>query len=108
MSKNTNNKIWLITKREYFTRVRNKTFLLSTFLLPLMIILFIAGSVIVASQGKSRYRVAVVRRHGCAVRWPGVISGRRGRIRVRRAVWIRGQQPAADTADGSGRASLRA
>ena len=39
------NKIWLIIKREYVTRVRNKTFLLSTFLLPLMIVLFIAGSI---------------------------------------------------------------
>jgi len=58
------NKIWLITRREYFTRVRNKTFLLSTFLLPLMIILFIAGSVIVSIQGKSRHRIAVVDANG--------------------------------------------
>jgi ABC-2 type transport system permease protein len=28
------NKIWLVIKREYLTRVRNKTFLLSTILLP--------------------------------------------------------------------------
>ena len=35
------NKIWLIARREYTTRVRNKTFLLSTFLLPLVIIIFI-------------------------------------------------------------------
>jgi ABC-2 type transport system permease protein len=64
MNKNANNKIWLITRREYFTRVRNKTFLLSTFLLPLMIIVFIAGSVIIASQGKSRYRIAVIDANG--------------------------------------------
>jgi ABC-2 type transport system permease protein len=31
-------KIWLITKREYLTRVQTKSFLLSTFLTPLFII----------------------------------------------------------------------
>jgi len=58
------NKIWLITKREYLTRVRNKTFLLSTFLLPLMIVLFIAGSVFLALQGKTRHRIAVIDANG--------------------------------------------
>ena len=50
------NKIWLIIKREYVTRVRNKTFLLSTFLLPIMIVLFIAGSIFlsVKSEEKSK------------------------------------------------------
>jgi len=37
-------KILLIIKREYFTRVRNKTFILSTILLPLFFIGFIAAS----------------------------------------------------------------
>lgn len=54
------NKIWLITRREYLTRVRNRTFLLSTFLLPLMIVIFIAGSVVLAMQGKTRHRIAVI------------------------------------------------
>jgi len=58
------NKTWLITRREYFTRVRNKTFLLSTFLLPLMIIIFIVGSVLIASQGHSRHRIAVMDANG--------------------------------------------
>ena len=40
-------KMWLITRREYLTRVRNKTFLLSTFLLPLVFILFIFGAVLI-------------------------------------------------------------
>jgi len=57
-------KIWLITKREYRTRVRNKTFLLSTFLLPLVIILFIAGSVLLAVNGKSRHTIAVIDTNG--------------------------------------------
>lgn len=50
------NKIWLIIKREYITRVRNKTFLLSTFLLPLVMILFVAGSVFFASKAEEKFR----------------------------------------------------
>ena len=58
------NKTWLITKREYSTRVRNKTFLLSTFLLPLVFALFIAGFVLLALNGKSRHRIAVIDDNG--------------------------------------------
>src|ERR1700760_636944 len=58
------NKIWLIARREYLTRVRNKTFLLSTFLLPLVIILFIVGSVLISTQTRSRHRIAVVDANG--------------------------------------------
>ncbi|HEY4290255.1 MAG TPA: ABC transporter permease [Puia sp.] len=57
-------KIWLIMRREYLIRVRNKTFLLSTFLLPLVIILFIAGSVVLSEQTKTRHRIAVVDANG--------------------------------------------
>ena len=57
-------KTWLIMRREYLTRVRRKTFLLSTFLLPVIIVLFIAGAVLLAMQGKSRHRVAVVDENG--------------------------------------------
>jgi ABC-2 type transport system permease protein len=53
------NKIWLIIKREYITRVRNKTFLISTFLLPIVMILFIFGSVFIAVSSKSKLKVAV-------------------------------------------------
>ncbi len=58
------NKIWLITRREYLTRVRNKTFLLSTFLLPLVIMLFIAGSVLISTQTHTRHRIAVIDGNG--------------------------------------------
>jgi ABC-2 type transport system permease protein len=58
------NKTLLIMKREYLTRVRRKSFLLSTFLLPVVIVLFIAGSVLLALQGKSRHRVAVIDHNG--------------------------------------------
>ena len=55
------NKIWLIFKREYVTRVRNKTFLLSTFLLPIAIILFFFGSAYFAISSKdSLKKIAVV------------------------------------------------
>ena len=54
------NKIWLIIKREYITRVRNKTFLLSTFLLPLVIVLFIAGSIFLSvKSAEGRKQIAV-------------------------------------------------
>src|ERR1700760_1758788 len=58
------NKIWLITRREYLTRVRNKTFLLSTFLLPIVFMLFIAGSAIISMQTKSHHRIAVIDANG--------------------------------------------
>ncbi len=57
-------KIGLIVRREYVTRVRNKTFLLSTFLLPLVIVLGIAGTVLLAMEAKSSHRIAVVDENG--------------------------------------------
>ena len=57
-------KTWLITRREYLTRVRNRTFLLSTFLFPLVIILFIVGSVIIATQTRTRHHIAVIDANG--------------------------------------------
>ncbi len=53
------NKIWLVIKREYITRVRNKTFLLSTILLPLVMVLFIAGTVFFAARPEGKKRIAV-------------------------------------------------
>ena len=52
-------KTWLIIKREYFTRVRNKTFLLSTFLLPLVFIGFIFGASYLSFKGREQERIAV-------------------------------------------------
>ncbi|HEV2480820.1 MAG TPA: ABC transporter permease [Puia sp.] len=57
-------KIWLITRREYLTRVRNKTFILSTFLFPAVIILFIVGSVLIQTQSHSHARIAVIDANG--------------------------------------------
>ena len=54
------NKIWIIIQREYLTRVRNKTFLLSTFLLPLVMVLFLFGSTWFAIRSREQHRIAVV------------------------------------------------
>jgi len=58
------NKIGLIIRREYLTRIRNKTFLISTFLLPIMIVLFIAGTVYLAIKGRTNHRIAVSDQNG--------------------------------------------
>lgn len=54
------NKIWLVIKREYLTRVKNKTFLLSTFLFPLIIVAFIIGSTFLAIKSRNKVKIAVV------------------------------------------------
>ena len=54
------NKIWLIIKREYSTRVKNKTFLLTTFLAPIGIMIFIAALTFVMSQGSDDQKDIVV------------------------------------------------
>jgi len=58
------NKTWLVIKREYLTRVRNKTFLLSTILLPIVMVLFIAGSVFFAARPEGKKKIAVEDRKG--------------------------------------------
>ena len=54
------NKIWLILRREYMTRVKNKTFLLSTFLLPIVMLLFIFGSAFFAISSKDKLKTIAV------------------------------------------------
>jgi len=58
------NKILLIIKREYVSRVRNKAFILSTLLTPVVFALLIAGSVFFAVQGRSEHKVAVLDGNG--------------------------------------------
>lgn len=53
-------KIWIIIQREYLTRVKNKTFLLSTFMLPIVMIIFIFGTTYFAIKSKEKQKVAVV------------------------------------------------
>lgn len=53
-------KIWLIIKREYLTRVRKKTFIISTLLFPILYILLIFGMSYIADKSKQTLHVAVI------------------------------------------------
>lgn len=54
------NKIWIIIKREYITRVRKKTFLLTTILTPLLFVGFMAFVIFMTVRNISHEKVAVV------------------------------------------------
>jgi ABC-2 type transport system permease protein len=51
------NKIWLVTQREYLTRVKNKTFILTTLLTPLGILLFMVALGFIMSRGSDKSKV---------------------------------------------------
>jgi ABC-2 type transport system permease protein len=53
------NKIWLIIKREYLSRVTKKTFILTTFLTPLLFIGLIAAVVFITVKGSKEEKIAV-------------------------------------------------
>ncbi len=53
------NKIWLIIQREYLTRVRNRTFVITTILIPFLFVLFIFGSTYLSIHSKEKLNVAV-------------------------------------------------
>ena len=57
-------KIWIIIQREYLTRVRNKRFLLVTFLMPLLIIGLIFGSAFLMTKGVENRKIAVIDPNG--------------------------------------------
>ena len=54
------NKIILIIKREYLTRVRKKTFLISTLLFPLLYLALIFGTGYLTAKSGSRLKIAVI------------------------------------------------
>lgn len=58
------NKIFLIIKREYFTRVRNKTFILSTILTPLLFVGMITAVTIISVKNVDKERIAVIDNSG--------------------------------------------
>ena len=58
------NKTWLIIKREYLTRVRNRSFILSTILLPLVFIGFIFAAGYFSMQTGDTQKIAVVDNNG--------------------------------------------
>ncbi|HYC41068.1 MAG TPA: ABC transporter permease [Chitinophagaceae bacterium] len=54
------NKVWLIIRREYLTRVRKKTFIITTLLFPLFYVLLIFGMGFIAEKSRQNLRVAVI------------------------------------------------
>jgi ABC-2 type transport system permease protein len=54
------NKIWLIIKREYITRVRKKAFLITTLLIPVFFAATVVVPILIAKSGNSTQRIAVV------------------------------------------------
>lgn len=58
------NKSLLIIQREYLTRVRKKTFIISTILLPLLYLLLIFGTGYIAKRSSKQLRVAVIDESG--------------------------------------------
>ncbi|MBM3416451.1 MAG: ABC transporter permease [Bacteroidetes bacterium] len=53
-------KIWLIIKREYLTRVRKKTFIISTLLFPLLYVALIFGMGYIAKESVQNLKIAVI------------------------------------------------
>ena len=58
------NKTWLIIQREYSSRVKNKRFLILTFLMPLLIVGLIAASTYFSITGVEHRSVAVIDPNG--------------------------------------------
>ncbi len=58
------NKVLLIIKREYLVRVRNKTFILSTILTPLLFAGLITATTIISVKNQDNEKVAVVEEAG--------------------------------------------
>ena len=54
------NKIWLIIKREYLTRVRKKTFILSTLLFPLLYLGLDIWHGYIGAKSRYRHHMAVI------------------------------------------------
>jgi ABC-2 type transport system permease protein len=57
-------KISLIIQREYFSRVRSRSFILTTFLTPLLFVLLIFGAAFLSYKGKEQLKVAVIDENG--------------------------------------------
>ena len=51
--------IWLIIKREYWTRIRKKTFIIMSFLGPLLIVGFIGLTTVLSKGKKNSYEIIV-------------------------------------------------
>ena len=54
------NKIWIVIQREYLTRVRKKTFILSTFLTPLLFAGILIAVILITVQGSDKEVIGVI------------------------------------------------
>lgn len=54
------NKIWITIQREYITRVKRKSFIITTLLAPLGFFALISGSVLISTYSQGRADVAIV------------------------------------------------
>ncbi|MBW8688128.1 ABC transporter permease [Chitinophaga rhizophila] len=54
------NKIWLIIKREFITRVKKRTFLIVTLMVPLFFAAMIVVPILIATNTKEEKRIAVI------------------------------------------------
>ena len=52
--------VWLIAKREYTERIRTRGFMIATILIPLLMTVGIAGTILIAKHSKSNSHIAVV------------------------------------------------
>lgn len=57
-------KVWIIIEREYLTRVKKKSFLITTILAPVGFALFFLSVVFLSGYGESKKRVAVIDESG--------------------------------------------
>ena len=57
-------KIWIIIQREYISRVKNKRFLIVTFLVPLLMVGLIVGAAYFSFKGTEERKIAVVDPNG--------------------------------------------
>ena len=57
-------KISLIIQREYLSRVRSRSFILTTFLTPLLFVLLIFGAAYLSYKGKEQLKIAVIDDNG--------------------------------------------
>jgi ABC-2 type transport system permease protein len=58
------NKIWIVIQREYLTRVRKKTFILSTFLTPLLFAGILVAVILITIKGSDKEVIGVIDNSG--------------------------------------------
>ena len=63
------NKIWLIIQREYISRVKKKSFLVTTLLIPILMFGLIATMAYMAAKSEQKEAIAVIDERFALVRF---------------------------------------